>query len=315
MLCGLHGWESVIGPQNQVQYVFDGRAMIHRIPWPMGMSWDELFSLYMQCVVSRYGKCVVVFDGYSNASTTKNCHTSQVKWWECWGCSTLHWWQDSIDKKINSFATRKTSNGSFACLQTNWNKVHQAGGGAMSSRSRQLLFAQMNRTTFWLEMTLICLCYFVFMPTMHSTVSVFRPESREQPQRPSKWWNIKATRARLGGIVCNNILFICAVLGCDTTSRAFGIGESVALTKIRKESHFLEQEQVFMRGSISQKKVIKAGEQALVWLYNGEVGEDVNKLRMRRWYDKTMSSTITVQPHTHTLQCNKILQPMGWREV
>lgn len=65
--------ESAIGPQNQVQYVLDGGALIHRIPWSMGMSWDELCSLYMQYVVSRYGKCVVVFDGYSNAPSTKDC--------------------------------------------------------------------------------------------------------------------------------------------------------------------------------------------------------------------------------------------------
>lgn len=126
----------------------------------------------------------------------------------------------------------------------------------------------------------------------------FRPEPRKQSQRPSRCWNIKATRARLGDIVCNNFLFIHAILGCDTTSRAFGIGKSVALTKIRKEWHFLEQGQVFMRGTSSQEEVIKAGEQALVCLYNGEVGEDVNKLRLRRFYDKTMSSTVTVQPHT-----------------
>jgi hypothetical protein len=37
------------------------------------MTWDELCSLYMQNVVSRYGKCVVVFDGYSNARSTKDC--------------------------------------------------------------------------------------------------------------------------------------------------------------------------------------------------------------------------------------------------
>jgi hypothetical protein len=53
-----------------------------------------------------------------------------------------------------------------------------------------------------------------------------------------------------------------------------------------------------MRGTSSKEEVIKAGEQALVCLYNGQVGEDVNKLKLHRFYDKTMPSTATGQPHT-----------------
>jgi hypothetical protein len=113
----------------------------------------------------------------------------------------------------------------------------------------------------------------------------FRPEPRKHSQRPSRCCNIKATRSRLGDNIFNNILFIHAILGCDTISRVFSIGKSVALTKIRKELHFLEQGEVFMRGTSSKEEVIKAGEQALVCLYNGHVVEDVNKLRLRRFYD------------------------------
>jgi hypothetical protein len=90
------------------------------------------------------------------------------------------------------------------------------------------------------------------------------------------------------------IFFYPSYPGSDTTSKVFGI----ALTKIIKELHFLEQGQVFMRTSSSKEEVIKAGKQELECLYNGQVAKDVNKLKLRRFYDKTMSSTATVQPHT-----------------
>ncbi len=44
--------------------------------------------------------------------------------------------------------------------------------------------------------------------------------------------------------------------------------------------------------------MIKAGEAALVSVYNGGICEPINDLRIRRFYDKTTSSTAAVQPHT-----------------
>ena len=49
----------------------------------------------------------------------------------------------------------------------------------------------------------------------------FRPESRSNVKKPPKSWNITTTIASLGNLVCCNILFIHAILGCDTTSHIF----------------------------------------------------------------------------------------------
>ncbi|MPC47679.1 hypothetical protein E2C01_041433 [Portunus trituberculatus] len=91
------------------------------------------------------------------------------------------------------------------------------------------------------------------MPMIHSRV-FFRPESGKHSQRLSSCWNIKATLARPGGIICDNIVFVHAILRCDTTSGAFGNGKLAAVTKIRNELHFLEQGQVSMRSTFSQEE-------------------------------------------------------------
>ena len=49
--------------------------------------------------------------------------------------------------------------------------------------------------------------------------------SSEPPQGSSKnkMWSVKQSKELLGIDVCNNIFFILAILGCDTTSRLYGL--------------------------------------------------------------------------------------------
>ena len=43
--------------------------------------------------------------------------------------------------------------------------------------------------------------------------------------------SIRATKQKLGQDICSNILFIHAILGCDTTSRLYGIGKEQVQNK------------------------------------------------------------------------------------
>ena len=45
-------------------------------------------------------------------------------------------------------------------------------------------------------------------------------------------WNIRRSKEKLGQATCSRLLFAHGVLGCDTTSRVYGIGKPVALAKI-----------------------------------------------------------------------------------
>ena len=58
----------------------------------------------------------------------------------------------------------------------------------------------------------------------------FRPKARWASQKENRCWNIPVMRALLGSVVTNNMLFLLAILGCDTTSGVYGLRKS--LTKI-----------------------------------------------------------------------------------
>jgi len=93
-------------------------------------------------------------------------------------------------------------------------------------------------------------------------------------------WNIKAIKEHLGAKICSHILFLHALLGCDTTSHLYGIGKGLSLKKFKSSKHFCEQAMVFDTLSSSPQAITTAGEQALVIMYNGKPGESLDSL----WY-------------------------------
>ena len=102
---------------------------------------------------------------------------------------------------------------------------------------------------------LVLLCHHA---EMNANDLFFKPEPKQR-SKTRKTWNIKRTKTSLGANVCANILFVHAILGCDTTSRIHGIGKGVALTKIRTDALFREQANVFNHPGASKDEVIYNG--------------------------------------------------------
>ena len=56
-------------PQGEHQFALGGAVLVHRIPWPRGSTCRDIFSLYCNYVDQKYGKAIIVFDGYTSKST------------------------------------------------------------------------------------------------------------------------------------------------------------------------------------------------------------------------------------------------------
>lgn len=87
---------------------------------------------------------------------------------------------------------------------------------------------------------LILLCYY---REMDAHKLFFQPEPKANSRR--RIWNMKVLKEKQGQDVCNNLLFIHAILGCDTTSHIHGIGKGASLKKFLLDHHFRDQAQVF----------------------------------------------------------------------
>ena len=134
---------------------------------------------------------------------------------------------------------------------------------------------------------LILLCFHTPIDSSHEIF--FKPEPKSGTHKLPRCWNIKHTK---GARVFENILFGHALLGCDTTSRVFGIGKGVALKQLRNSEDFNIQAEVFNRRSVTTEEIAIAGESALVSLYSGsKKGDTLDQLRLQKFCQKVGSSS------------------------
>ena len=64
--------ESQWEPSEDGQYILDGGALIHRLPWPQGSTYDGVCQMYVNHAKQIYGTAVIVIDGYTNEPSTKD---------------------------------------------------------------------------------------------------------------------------------------------------------------------------------------------------------------------------------------------------
>lgn len=121
------------------------------------------------------------------------------------------------------------------------------------------------------------------------------PEPKANSRR--RVWNMKKVKEQLGNDVCHSLLFLHAILGCDTTSCVYGIGKTAALKKYENSLHFREQAKVFNSPS-TVNDVVVAGENALVSLYGGKPGEKLDGMRYQRYCEKLATNSSQIQPQS-----------------
>ena len=102
---------------------------------------------------------------------------------------------------------------------------------------------------------LILLCYHADLNS-HDLFMIPEPKRNSKKNRT---WNIKQIKHKLGGVVCTNLLFVHAILGCNTTSRVFGLGKGAALRKVCTSPLFCQQATVFTEGGSSRHDIAIAG--------------------------------------------------------
>ena len=121
-------------------------------------------------------------------------------------------------------------------------------------------------------------------------------------------WEMKKVRSELGEEICENILFIHAFLGCDTTSRIFGIGKGTIVQTFVESQNLGQQAEVFNTSNASVDDIVKAGENALVEILHGRPGEDIDRLRYRKYYEKLTNKKVHVQlPVSASFPCCHII--------
>ena len=288
--------------QGDCKYVLDGGALLQRIPWPRGSSYDNIYDFYMKYVTQKYGtSSVVVFDGYTEMPSTKD--TAHIRRSKGQVGNTIKFSSDmTLDMKKDVFLANTQNKQNFISnlrekFSENGIKTLQAEGDAdLLIVETAIESAERDQIVLIGEDTdlLILLCHYA---SSDANNIYFKAEQRRNMKTAARVWNIKETKLKLGNELCDNLLFVHAFLGCDTTSSVFGLGKGLALKKHLKDENFRECAAVFTNGEgISVDDIVKYGEIAMVILFGGNSPEKLDSLRLSIFYQKVAGSVTFVKP-------------------
>ena len=242
-----------------------------------------------------------MFDGYSDKPSTKDC--PQIKRSGGTIGVKVHFTSSMPlqTKKEEFLSNNKHNKQRFIALLSQ--RLEQAGCEIHLARGdADVLIVQTALTSAAKQETVLVgddidlrvLLIYHAMNVRHNVF--FRPETRQASQKGNTCWNIPAMWTLLGSVVTNNIMFLHAILWCDTTSGVYCLGKKLSISKIKSDSQFQYQAKVFMSQGANKDDIISAGETALVCLYNGNPHHGINVLRYDKLCVKTATSTVPVQP-------------------
>ena len=177
-----------------------GGALLHRVPWSRGITYDAICSLYVQYVANKYGNATVVFDGYQNGPSTKDgTHQRRAG---AYG-PTVNFDSTMIAKlKKEEFIPLHRNKLQISGCST----IHAEGDADLLIVQTAIQPSRSITTMLVGDDTdlLVLLCHHA---EMNANELFFKPEPKQR-SKTRKTWNIKRTKTSLGANVCANILFV-----------------------------------------------------------------------------------------------------------
>ncbi len=286
---------------QSVRFVIDGGALLQRLPWKQGVTYNSICESYVHYVERHFGKQVaVVFDGYQDGPSTKD-PTHLRRRTKGVGPEVKLRKNAILSHKKDVFLSNDRNKHAFLLmlgekLQQSGCTVHHATADADLLIVKTALECVMTSDTVVIgddTDLLILLCYH---SDPHSTNTVYLKPQQKRNNKEKGTWNIKLTREKLGNDICDNILALHALLGCDTTSRLFGMGKGTVIKKFESNTTFASAIRVFNDSHVSRQQIINAGERALVALYNGDNTCTLDDLRFQKFHQKVLSSSKACDP-------------------
>ena len=274
-------FNSSIQEDGETNYVIDEGMLLQWLPWQAGCSYKQICNMYVEFLKSRYGKVTVVFDGYEDGPTIKdNAHL-----WRTGGYigTDVQFTETMIlQGKKKSFLANNSNKQQLIFLLSE--KLEASGMKTLHAKcdadllivKTAVRYASTGTTILVGDDTdlLVLLCK---IADMNSNPIYFTPRQKQKAEEATVW-NIQDTKSKLGESICNNILFIHAIFGCDSTSRIYGLGKGMALRIFEQSEGFRKSAAVFCQKDATKEDVVDAGEAVLLCLFKGTRGEGLDKL-------------------------------------
>ena len=275
---------------NDVEYVLDGGSLLHKVQWSLGQSFQEICNNYISYIRKRYGQhATVVFDGgYMAHSTKDTAHIRRAK--GRIGKTVELRLSNPLTMKKSDFLLSNSNKQDFLLLlgsvltDSGINVFHSNGDADLLVVQTALNIAKCHSSVIIGEDTgLLVLALYHFKD--HNEV-YFTCAPTENIKSPDVW-SIGEAKRTLTDNVCDGLLLIHAITGCDTTSRVHTIGKASVLHKFQKSTRFRELSAIFLSESSSKEDIVDAGEKLILQILGASKKENsMDELRLANCYRK-----------------------------
>jgi len=276
--------------------IFDGGSLLHRINWTKNSMYSDICNTYVNSL-KKIDNPIVIFDGYNGPSIKD---TTRIRRSKVNGPKIIV----SDSRILKTTKEKFLSNESNKCefitllmhhLQYHGIKCNQAPSDADVLIARKgVEVSTVGPTCVIAEDTdvLVLLIHHAFCLTVPARCLYFRSDRHNSKHGV---WDIGAVCEALGEELCRTLPFVHAIAGCDSTSRLFGIGKGLPLKKMKQPS-FRTHAEVFCGDEVPSKtSIIQAGEKSLVCMYGGTDQDDLDRLRVRKFKEKAVTSASSVK--------------------
>ena len=284
-------------PQS-VKFVLDGGSLSYKVQWSVGQTFKQICSNYCSYSKKRYGEHpTIVFDGgYLEPSTKDTTRVRRAKGSR--GKTVRPSLNNQLTMKKSDFLLSNSNKQAFlillgSTLEQNGMQVRHAQGDADLLIVQTALQTAKNNSTVLIgeDTDLLVLALYHFKDE-HDLF--FTCEPKDSIAKPDVW-NIGAAKHSLAD-VCEGLLVVHAISGCDTTSRIHGVGKAAVLRKYKNSKRFQKLAKLFMEEMAGKEALVEAGEKIMLLINGGTKREaTMNELRMVNYY-KTLEGKSAVKP-------------------
>ena len=219
---------------SKVQYVLDGGALLHKVPWSKGMVFNKVTEAYVSYVRRHYGRAKLVFDGYEDPMSIKgNEHIRRSSKGSSRDIQVIP--DNEVPYSKQRFLSNNHNKSQLISLlknafQTDGQTVKVCRGDADAMIVKEALDSGTGANVVVVadDTDVAIMLLYHWKDTKEHQFDIFLLQ-----QSIGKYWSIKHASMKVEDVK-EHLLFVHAWSGCDSTSAIFGKGKPSFLNLVRK---------------------------------------------------------------------------------
>jgi len=287
---------------RQCQYVVDGGCILHRVRWMRGVTCEHLTEQFVSYIRSKFGTgAVIVFDGYEDVPSTKDHEHKRRQSKVCKVAPTVNLEEtkqiifDQEQFLANSDNKAALIDMLVKAFCSAGIKTSQSVGDAdvdIVSAAVELALSGQTVTVFCDDTDVLSML--VYHLSAHMSDIFFWSEGKKG--KTGKCISVHSLQSKLGYDLCQHVLVLHALGGCDTTSAIYGFGKGTVLTRLGSNCCARTHVELMQDVHATHDEVKEAGLQLLVALFGGKPTDSLDSLRYSSYVRLVSTSLGSLRP-------------------